>query len=66
MRGRRAAEADAKGAPRGFFAPQLQQVSREAQLRILHCWFGHAHEERHICIDTTASGGNATLLGEVS
>ena len=27
---------------------------------------GHAHEERHICIDTTASGGNATLLGEVS
>jgi RHH-type proline utilization regulon transcriptional repressor/proline dehydrogenase/delta 1-pyrroline-5-carboxylate dehydrogenase len=27
---------------------------------------GHAHEERHICIDTTASGGNAALLGEIS
>jgi RHH-type proline utilization regulon transcriptional repressor/proline dehydrogenase/delta 1-pyrroline-5-carboxylate dehydrogenase len=27
---------------------------------------GHALEERHICIDTTASGGNAALLGEVS
>lgn len=26
----------------------------------------HALEERHICIDTTASGGNAALLGEVS
>ena len=27
---------------------------------------GHALEERHICIDTTASGGNAALLGEAS
>jgi RHH-type proline utilization regulon transcriptional repressor/proline dehydrogenase/delta 1-pyrroline-5-carboxylate dehydrogenase len=27
---------------------------------------GHAHEERHICIDTTASGGNAALLGQIS
>lgn len=26
---------------------------------------GHALSERHICIDTTASGGNAALLGEV-
>ncbi len=27
---------------------------------------GHALMERHICIDTTASGGNAQLLAEVS
>jgi RHH-type proline utilization regulon transcriptional repressor/proline dehydrogenase/delta 1-pyrroline-5-carboxylate dehydrogenase len=27
---------------------------------------GHALEERHICIDTSASGGNAALLGEIS
>jgi RHH-type proline utilization regulon transcriptional repressor/proline dehydrogenase/delta 1-pyrroline-5-carboxylate dehydrogenase len=27
---------------------------------------GHAVLERHICIDTTASGGNAQLLAEVS
>ena len=27
---------------------------------------GHAREEHHICIDTTASGGNAALLGEIS
>lgn len=27
---------------------------------------GHARVERHICIDTTASGGNAALLGEIS
>jgi RHH-type transcriptional regulator, proline utilization regulon repressor / proline dehydrogenase / delta 1-pyrroline-5-carboxylate dehydrogenase len=26
---------------------------------------GHAHMERHLCIDTTASGGNAQLLAEV-
>ncbi|MEP3919850.1 bifunctional proline dehydrogenase/L-glutamate gamma-semialdehyde dehydrogenase PutA [Ascidiaceihabitans sp.] len=26
---------------------------------------GHAQSETHICIDTTASGGNAALLGEV-
>ncbi len=26
----------------------------------------HVHHERHICIDTTASGGNAALLAEVS
>ncbi len=24
---------------------------------------GHARAERHVCIDTTASGGNAALLG---
>ena len=24
---------------------------------------GHARAERHVCIDTTASGGNAQLLG---
>ena len=27
---------------------------------------GHALLERHVCIDTTASGGNAQLLAEVS
>jgi len=27
---------------------------------------GHAQLERHVCIDTTASGGNAALLAEVS
>ncbi len=27
---------------------------------------GHARLERHVCIDTTASGGNAQLLAEVS
>jgi RHH-type proline utilization regulon transcriptional repressor/proline dehydrogenase/delta 1-pyrroline-5-carboxylate dehydrogenase len=27
---------------------------------------GHAMLERHVCIDTTASGGNAQLLAEVS
>ena len=27
---------------------------------------GHAKLERHVCIDTTASGGNAQLLAEVS
>jgi RHH-type proline utilization regulon transcriptional repressor/proline dehydrogenase/delta 1-pyrroline-5-carboxylate dehydrogenase len=27
---------------------------------------GHAHLERHLCIDTTASGGNAQLLAEVA
>jgi RHH-type proline utilization regulon transcriptional repressor/proline dehydrogenase/delta 1-pyrroline-5-carboxylate dehydrogenase len=27
---------------------------------------GHAHQERHICIDTTPSGGNAAQLGEIS
>jgi RHH-type proline utilization regulon transcriptional repressor/proline dehydrogenase/delta 1-pyrroline-5-carboxylate dehydrogenase len=26
---------------------------------------GHTHLERHLCIDTTASGGNAQLLAEV-
>lgn len=26
----------------------------------------HAHLERHVCIDTTASGGNAQLLAQVS
>ena len=26
----------------------------------------HALTERHLCIDTTASGGNAQLLAEVS
>jgi len=26
----------------------------------------HAHHERHLCVDTTASGGNAALLAEVS
>lgn len=26
---------------------------------------GHALLERHVCIDTTASGGNAQLLAEV-
>ena len=26
----------------------------------------HAMLERHVCIDTTASGGNAQLLAEVS
>jgi RHH-type proline utilization regulon transcriptional repressor/proline dehydrogenase/delta 1-pyrroline-5-carboxylate dehydrogenase len=25
---------------------------------------GHAHHERHLCVDTTASGGNAQLLAE--
>ncbi|EIE52130.1 bifunctional proline dehydrogenase/pyrroline-5-carboxylate dehydrogenase [Citreicella sp. 357] len=24
---------------------------------------GHARAEKHVCIDTTASGGNAALLG---
>ena len=24
---------------------------------------GHARAERHVCVDTTASGGNAALLG---
>jgi RHH-type proline utilization regulon transcriptional repressor/proline dehydrogenase/delta 1-pyrroline-5-carboxylate dehydrogenase len=27
---------------------------------------GHALAERHVCIDTTASGGNAQLLAAVS
>ncbi len=27
---------------------------------------GHVHLERHLCIDTTASGGNAQLLAEVA
>jgi RHH-type proline utilization regulon transcriptional repressor/proline dehydrogenase/delta 1-pyrroline-5-carboxylate dehydrogenase len=27
---------------------------------------GHTHLERHLCIDTTASGGNAQLLAEVA
>ncbi|WP_299298637.1 bifunctional proline dehydrogenase/L-glutamate gamma-semialdehyde dehydrogenase PutA [uncultured Tateyamaria sp.] len=27
---------------------------------------GHATVERHICVDTTASGGNAALLGQAS
>jgi RHH-type proline utilization regulon transcriptional repressor/proline dehydrogenase/delta 1-pyrroline-5-carboxylate dehydrogenase len=27
---------------------------------------GHARLERHVCIDTTASGGNAQLLMEVA
>ncbi len=27
---------------------------------------GHAHLERHLCIDTTASGGNAQLLAQVA
>ena len=27
---------------------------------------GHAHLERHLCIDTTASGGNAQLLAAVA
>ena len=27
---------------------------------------GHAHLERHLCIDTTASGGNAQLLAEAA
>jgi len=27
---------------------------------------GHALQERHVCIDTTAAGGNARLLAEVS
>jgi RHH-type proline utilization regulon transcriptional repressor/proline dehydrogenase/delta 1-pyrroline-5-carboxylate dehydrogenase len=27
---------------------------------------GHACHERHVCIDTTAGGGNAQLLAEVS
>ncbi len=27
---------------------------------------GHVFEERHVCIDTTAAGGNAQLLAEVS
>jgi RHH-type proline utilization regulon transcriptional repressor/proline dehydrogenase/delta 1-pyrroline-5-carboxylate dehydrogenase len=26
----------------------------------------HAHHERHLCVDTTASGGNAALLAEVA
>jgi RHH-type proline utilization regulon transcriptional repressor/proline dehydrogenase/delta 1-pyrroline-5-carboxylate dehydrogenase len=26
---------------------------------------GHVLHERHICIDTTAAGGNAALLAEV-
>jgi RHH-type proline utilization regulon transcriptional repressor/proline dehydrogenase/delta 1-pyrroline-5-carboxylate dehydrogenase len=26
----------------------------------------HAFHERHLCVDTTASGGNAALLAEVS
>ena len=26
----------------------------------------HVLDERHVCVDTTASGGNAALLGEVS
>jgi RHH-type proline utilization regulon transcriptional repressor/proline dehydrogenase/delta 1-pyrroline-5-carboxylate dehydrogenase len=26
----------------------------------------HALQERHVCIDTTAAGGNAQLLAEVS
>jgi RHH-type proline utilization regulon transcriptional repressor/proline dehydrogenase/delta 1-pyrroline-5-carboxylate dehydrogenase len=27
---------------------------------------GHARLERHVCIDTTASGGNAQLLVEAN
>jgi RHH-type proline utilization regulon transcriptional repressor/proline dehydrogenase/delta 1-pyrroline-5-carboxylate dehydrogenase len=27
---------------------------------------GHVHLERHLCIDTTASGGNAQLLAAVA
>ena len=27
---------------------------------------GHAVQERHCCVDTTASGGNAQLLAEVA
>uniref|UniRef100_UPI0026194615 hypothetical protein n=1 Tax=uncultured Roseovarius sp. TaxID=293344 RepID=UPI0026194615 len=27
---------------------------------------GHALHERHVCVDTTAAGGNAALLGGMS
>ncbi|WP_412509698.1 hypothetical protein, partial [Roseovarius sp. SYSU LYC5161] len=27
---------------------------------------GHACHERHVCVDTTAAGGNAALLGGMS
>ena len=27
---------------------------------------GHVLWERHLCVDTTAAGGNAALLGEVA
>jgi len=27
---------------------------------------GHALLERHVCVDTTAAGGNAALLGGMS
>ena len=50
---------------RGYARALAQRKGPILPLITDHPDHGHAVQERHTCIDTTASGGNAQLLAEV-